>query len=56
MVVKFNGENKDIGVDDQLPILNYAFIKAHPLNIYTKHCLDIFPVASVQSLRRFPVR
>jgi hypothetical protein len=34
-VVKFNGENKDIGVDDQLPILNYAFIKAHPLNIYT---------------------
>ena len=34
-VVKFNGENKDIGVDDQLPILNYAFIKAHPLNIFT---------------------
>ena len=34
-VVKFNGENKDIGVDDQLPILNYAFIKAHPLNIYS---------------------
>ena len=34
-VVRFNGENKDIGVDDQLPILNYAFIKAHPLNIYT---------------------
>ena len=34
-VVKFNGKNKDIGVDDQLPILNYAFIKAHPLNIFT---------------------
>jgi hypothetical protein len=34
-VVKFNGENKDIGVDDQLPILNYAFIKAHPLNMLT---------------------
>ena len=34
-VVKFNGENKDIGVDDQLPILNYAFIKAHPFPIYT---------------------
>ena len=34
-VVKFNGENKDIGVDDQLPILSYAFIKAHPLNIFT---------------------
>ena len=34
-VVKFNGENKDIGVDDQLPILNYAFIKAHPFPICT---------------------
>ena len=34
-VVKFNGENKDIGVDDQLPILNYAFIKARPFPIYT---------------------
>ena len=35
-VVKFNGDNKDIGVDDQLPILNYAFVKARPINIYTK--------------------
>ena len=34
-VVKFNGDNKDIGVDDQLPILNYAFIKAHPFPMYT---------------------
>ena len=34
-VVKFNGENKDLGVDDQLPILNYAFIKANPFPIYT---------------------
>ena len=34
-VVKFNGENKDLGVDDQLPILNYAFIKARPFPIYT---------------------
>jgi hypothetical protein len=34
-VVKFNGDSKNLGVDDQLPILNYAFIKAHPLNIYT---------------------
>ena len=34
-VVKFNGENKDVGVDDQLPILNYAFIKAHPFPMYT---------------------
>ena len=42
-VVKFNGENKDIGVDDQLPILNYAFIKAHPFPIYT-NCkyMDLF--------------
>ena len=34
-VVKFNGDSKNLGVDDQLPILNYAFVKAHPLNIYT---------------------
>ena len=34
-VVKFNGDNKDLGVDDQLPILNYAFIKARPFPIYT---------------------
>ena len=34
-VVKFNGDNKDLGVDDQLPILNYAFIKSHPLNVYS---------------------
>ena len=34
-LVKFNGENKELGVDDQMPILNYAFIKAHPLNILT---------------------
>ena len=34
-VVKFNGENKELGVDDQLPILNYAFIKANPFPIYT---------------------
>ena len=42
-VVKFNGENKELGVDDQLPILNYAFIKAHPFPIYT-NCkfMDLF--------------
>ena len=34
-VVKFNGDNKDLGVDDQLPILNYAFIKAHPFPMFT---------------------
>ena len=36
-VVKFNGDNKDIGVDDQLPILTYAFIKTHPFLIYTNY-------------------
>ena len=42
-VVKFNGDNKDLGVDDQMPILNYGFIKAHPLNI-CKNCkfMDLF--------------
>ena len=42
-VVKFNGENKELGVDDQLPILNYSFIKAHPFPIYT-NCkfMDLF--------------
>ena len=31
-----NGEGKkDIGVDDQMPILNYSFIKAQPLRIYS---------------------
>ena len=34
-VVKFNGDNKEIGLDGLIPILNYAFIKVHPLNIYT---------------------
>jgi len=36
-VVKFNGGNKEIGVDDQLPILVYALIKTHPLLIYTNY-------------------
>jgi hypothetical protein len=31
-----NGEGRaDIGVDDQMPILNYSFIKAQPLRIYS---------------------
>jgi hypothetical protein len=36
-LVDFNtGEQKqDIGVDDQMPILNYAFIKAQPQRIYS---------------------
>ena len=36
-VIKFNGDSKDIGVDDQLPILTYAFIKTHPFLIYTNY-------------------
>ena len=34
-LLKFNGEGKDMGVDDQMSILNYAFIKAQPLRIYS---------------------
>jgi hypothetical protein len=31
-----NGEGRaDIGVDDQMPILNYSFIKAKPERIYS---------------------
>ena len=32
-VVKFNGGDDNTGVDDQMPILNYAFVKARPLHI-----------------------
>ena len=34
-VVKFNGGDEYTGVDDQMPILNYAFIKAQPNRIYS---------------------
>ena len=34
-LVKFNGEDVLPGVDDQMPILNYALIKARPLRIYS---------------------
>ena len=34
-LVKFNGGDMMTGVDDQMPILNYALIKAHPLRIYS---------------------
>ena len=34
-LLQFNGAGKDIGVDDQLPILNYAFIKVQPLRMYS---------------------
>jgi len=32
---KFNGDRKNAGVDDLMPILNYAFIKAKPKMIYS---------------------
>ena len=32
-LLQFNGVGKDAGVDDQLPILNYAFVKAQPQRI-----------------------
>ena len=34
-LVKFNGGDTMTGVDDQMPILNYALIKAQPLRIYS---------------------
>ena len=34
-LLQLNGAGKDAGVDDQLPILNYAFVKAQPLRIWS---------------------
>ena len=34
-LLKFNGVKFEGGVDDQLPILNYAFIKAQPLRMFS---------------------
>ena len=35
-LIKFNeGLDKEIGEDDITPVLNYAFIKANPLRIFT---------------------
>ena len=35
-LIKFNeGEDKEIGAEDITTVLNYVFIKAHPLNIYS---------------------
>ena len=35
-LIKFNeGEDKEIGAEDITPVLNYVFIKARPINIYT---------------------
>jgi hypothetical protein len=34
-LLKFNGGLKDFGVDDQMPLLNYAIIKTTPVRIYS---------------------
>jgi hypothetical protein len=34
-LLKFNGGLKDFGVDDQMPLLNYAILKTTPLRIYS---------------------
>ena len=34
-LLKFNGYGIDSGVDDQMPILNYAFVQAKPLRMYS---------------------
>ena len=35
-LIQFNeGIDKEIGADDIFPVLNYIFIQAHPLNIFT---------------------
>ena len=34
-LLRFNGVGSEAGVDDQLPILNYAFVKAQPLRMYS---------------------
>ena len=34
-LLKFNGAGPDAGVDDQMPILNYAFVKAQPLRMFS---------------------
>ena len=34
-LLRFNGKGQDVGVDDQMPILNYAFIKAQALRMHS---------------------
>ena len=36
-VLRFNGKEGDAGVDDQMPILNYSFIKARPQHISSNY-------------------
>ena len=33
--IKFNGGSSETGVDDEMPILNYSFVKAQPNRIYS---------------------
>ena len=35
LLMKFNGKGGEIGVDDQMPLLNYAAIKATPFRMYS---------------------
>ena len=50
-LIRFNeGMDAKIGADDITPILNYAFIKAHPLRIYTDlEFIKIFSEGNGQS-------
>ena len=34
-LLRFNGKGKEVGVDDQIPVLNYAFVKSQPLRMYS---------------------
>ena len=36
-VLRFNGKEGEAGVDDQMPILNYSFIKAKPQHISSNY-------------------
>ena len=40
-LIKFNGDDKQTGIDDLMPILNYAFIKANPKIIYS-NIIDLY--------------
>ena len=48
-VVKFNGGDENTGVDDQMPILNYAFIKAQPTRIYSNSRLMELYIGDMES-------
>ena len=48
-VIKFNGGDENTGVDDQMPILNYAFIKAQPIRIYSNSKLMDLYIGDLKS-------